>query len=114
MKTMIQTLSIAVIAASAAGSLAMAAPARSEAGFENTPGKNFNGRTMNGIRFNGAKFNTVRFNGFSLNGNRFNGAALTGAKAQGPILACDADKADICKPGVVAVTLASGQRLILD
>ena len=114
MKTMIQTLALAVIAATAAGSLAIAAPARSVAGFEGAPGIKLNGVTLNGIKINGFSLNGVTLNGIKLNGVTLNGAALTGAKAQGPIVACDADKADICKPGVVAVTLASGQRLILD
>lgn len=124
MKTMIQTLALALIAATAAGSLAIAAPARSVAGLESAPGIKLNGVTLNGFSLNGFSLNGFTVNGFSLNGVtlntfRFNGvtlnsAALTGAKAQGPIVACDADKAEICKPGVVAVTLASGQRLILD
>jgi hypothetical protein len=105
MKTLIQTLTLAALAAMANGSLALAAPAPSA-----EPGA----IEMNGMRLNGVSLNTFRFNGVALNARRFNGAASMGTAVRLPIRGCDAAKADPCQSGVVAVTLASGQRLIVD
>jgi hypothetical protein len=125
MKTLIQTLTLAALAAMASGSLALAAPAPSaEPGAIEMNGLRLNGVSLNTFRFNGvalnarnfngSRFNTFRFNGVSLNTFRFNGAAAMGAAVRPPIRGCDAAKVDPCQSGVVAVTLASGQRLIVD
>lgn len=93
-------------------------------------GLTFNGFTVNGLRFNGFTVNGVTlngrmFNGFSLNGVTLNGAKLNGVNASrlgsasggegaGAIVACADQLSGVCKPGVVSVTLAGGQRLTVD
>jgi uncharacterized protein YjbI with pentapeptide repeats len=85
----------------------------------------FNGVTLNGINLNGIVFNGVTLNGVTLNGWSLNGVTLNGftvngvntsglGKGAAAIVACADQVAGACKPGVVAITLAGGQRLTVD
>jgi uncharacterized protein YjbI with pentapeptide repeats len=76
-------------------------------------GTTLNGPVFNGVAFNGPVFKGVWLNGVDLNGRTLNGAKLNGVaeKAIQPVVACEGKA---CRPGVVAVTLPSGQRLAID
>lgn len=88
-------------------------------------GITFNGLTFNGFTVNGLRFNGFTVNGVTLNGKMFNGFSLngvnasrlgsaSGGKGAGAIVACADQLSGVCKPGVVSVTLAGGQRLTVD
>jgi uncharacterized protein YjbI with pentapeptide repeats len=83
-------------------------------------GVTLNGVTLNGWSLNGVTLNGVTLNGWSLNGVTLNGFTVNGVNTSGlgkgaaAIVACADQVAGACKPGVVAITLAGGQRLTVD
>ena len=120
MKTSFRTLSLATIIGAVALTTSIA-HANTAGGTCPTWKCGFNGTSetgiaqLNGWSLNGIQWNGIQWNGWSLNGKFLNGTLSNGVnKSEGPIVACDTDQAESCKPGVVAVTLPSGQRLVID
>ena len=77
----------------------------------------FNGLTLNGLTLNGLTLNGFRMNGLTLNGRTFNGVSSNGPSEtakQGEIVPCEDRAGAVCKPRIVTVTLASGQRVSVD